>query len=179
MTLLCIVVFNTAANTLRRQAGLQQAFFLACKVALVFLFRVKHTKTCTPSFCVLDRLDRALFKGRQKTFSCNLWVLRDIGRLCWMGVCCQTYFALAGNIPEAAWHILHKDCIQPIMIWLMNHLSCGRRRFKTFNETSGELQWLALMDGGAEALVRCWCRAAKVKVLFRASFSLSNKAVIT
>lgn len=44
---------------------------------------------------------------------------------------------------------------------------------------SGELQWLALMDWDAEALVRCWGRATKVKALFRASFCLSNKAVIT
>lgn len=65
----------------------EKAGFLACKVALIFLFRVKHTKICTPSFCILDRLDRAL-KGRQKRLSCSLWVLRDKGQLCWMGVHC-------------------------------------------------------------------------------------------
>lgn len=61
----------------------------------------------------------------------------------------------------------------------MNHLSSGRGHFKTFNEMSGELQWLALMDGDTEALPMCWCRGTEVKVLFRASHHLSNKAVIT
>jgi len=34
---------------------------------------------------------------------------------------------------------------------------------------SGELQWLALMDGDTLALPKCWCRGPEVKVLFRAS----------
>lgn len=70
------------------KADWNAAGFLACKVALIFLFRAKHTKTCTPGFCILDRLDRALFKGGQKTTSCSLWVLRDVGQLCWLGVHC-------------------------------------------------------------------------------------------
>lgn len=68
------------------KAGWTAVGFLAFKVIFIFAFRVKHRKTCTPSFCILDSLNRALFKGRQKTLSCTLWVLRDMGQLCWMGV---------------------------------------------------------------------------------------------
>lgn len=67
------------------KAGWTAVGFLACKVALIFLFRVKHRETFTPSSCILDRLGRPLFKGRQKMLSCTLWVLRDVGQLCWMG----------------------------------------------------------------------------------------------
>lgn len=125
------------------------------------------------------------FWSQQNILSCNLSVNQTCGLMGCLRCCVREhslgstlfYFhvASAGNILDIACNVLHKDCIWPRAVCLMNHLSSGRWHFEALQGMSGESPCLVLRDRHAETLLKCSCRV----LMGNLPYYWSSKVVIT
>lgn len=156
--------------------------FLIHEAALIFLFKAKRTQTSTLFFSNWKEL---FFWSQQSVLSCSLSVnqtrgLRGCLRCCvWERSLGATLFdfhvASAGNILDIACNVLHKNCVWPQTVCLMNHLSSGRWHFEALQGTSGESPCLAVRDRHVETLHK---RSYRV-LMWNSPYYWSNKVVIT